>query len=372
MNNNIFSPLDIKHMQRALELAAQGKYSTSPNPRVGCVIVKEQQIIAENFHLKAGSLHAEAAALQQAGEMAYGATAYVTLEPCCHYGRTPPCTQALIDHKIKKVIVATLDPNPLVAGKGVAVLINAGIEVQVGLLEKEARILNQGFFSRIERKRPYVNLKCATSLDGKVALANGQSKWITSELARKEVQKLRAQSCAVLTSVQTVIDDDPLLNVRNFEILRQPKRIIVDSNLRTPISAKIIQPDSGGQCIIATSINDKNKWQPYLDLGVKVIHIPLKNQHIDLSALLFSLAELEIGELLLESGGILNGAFLQENLVDEISWFQAAKILGDKGKNVFVMDEIKNLNQVQAWSIVESRQIDPTDFLLCLQNNKSI
>ena len=360
-------------MQRALELAAQGKYSTSPNPRVGCVIVKKQEIIAEGFHLKAGSLHAEAAALKQAGEMAHDTTAYITLEPCCHYGRTPPCTQALIDHKVKKIIVATLDPNPLVAGKGVDILANAGIEVQVGLLEEKARDLNRGFFSRIEHKRPFVNLKCATSLDGKIALANGQSKWITSELARKEVQRLRAQSCAVLTSVETVIADDPLLNVRDFEVLRQPKRVIVDSNLRTPLSAKILQTGSGGQCIIATSVNDKNKWQSYLELGVEIIHIPLKGQHVDLSALLFSLAtEQEIGELLLEAGGMLNGAFLQENLVDEISWFQAAKILGGKGRSVFFMDEIKSLNQVQPWLIVESRQIEQMDFFLRLQNSKSV
>ena len=365
----MFSPSDIKYMQRALQLAARGNYSTSPNPRVGCVIVKEQQVIAEGFHLKAGSLHAEAAALKQIGEMAYGATVYVTLEPCCHYGRTPPCTQALIDHKVKKVIIATLDPNLLVAGKGVAALIRAGIDVQVGLLEKEARTLNRGFFSRIERKQPYVNLKCATSLDGKVALANGQSKWITSDLARKEVQKLRAQSCAVLTSIQTVIADDPLLNVRDFEVLRQPKRVIVDTNLRTPLSAKIIQPDSGGQCIIATGINDKNKWQAYLDLGVEIIYVPLKNHYINLSTLLFSLAEQEIGELLLEIGGTLNGAFLQENLIDEISWFQAAKILGDKGRGVFSIDGLTNMNQIQPWHIDELRQIDKTDFFLRLLKN---
>ena len=228
----VFSDTDRDMMRRALTLAAEGRFSTSPNPRVGCIIAHGGQIVGQGFHLKAGGPHAEVHALRQAGESARGATAYVTLEPCSHYGRTPPCAEALIQAGVSRVVAAIADPNPQVAGKGLAMLSAAGIRTESGLLETEARELNRGFLSRIERGRPFVRLKCAASLDGKTALSDGLSQWITGEAARHDVQILRAESCAVLTGIGTVLADDPQLNVRAFPTLRQPLRIVLDSRLR--------------------------------------------------------------------------------------------------------------------------------------------
>lgn len=365
-----YSEFDLMMMQKALALAAQGKYSTSPNPRVGCILVRDQQIVGEGFHLLAGTPHAEVNALKQADKHAQGATAYVTLEPCSHFGRTPPCAQALIDHKIKKVFIATLDPNPLVAGRGAEKLKQAGITVNIGLMANEAQEINRGFFSRIQRKRPFVKLKCATSLDGKIALNNGQSQWITSEDSRQKAQQIRAESCAILTGIQTVISDNPALNVRAFETLRQPKRIIADTHLRTPLNAKIlIQSKSAGQTLIATCVEDAEKHKAYLDLGVQIITLPKKADHIDLNALLTRLAQLEIGELMIEAGSTINGAFLQSKLVDEINWFYAAKILGDKGKNVFTLPEYTSLSDINTWKIIENAQINESDIYLRLQKS---
>jgi diaminohydroxyphosphoribosylaminopyrimidine deaminase/5-amino-6-(5-phosphoribosylamino)uracil reductase len=212
----MFSELDISMMQNALALAWQGRFSTSPNPRVGCVIARGSQIVGQGFHLQAGGPHAEVHALRQAGALAEGATAYVTLEPCSHYGRTPPCAKSLMEAGVTRVVAAMADPNPLVAGKGLAMLREAGIDVSDGLLQTEARALNRGFLSRIERARPFVRLKCAAGLDGKTALANGQSQWITGAEARADVQILRAESCAILTGIGTVLADNPQLNVRDF------------------------------------------------------------------------------------------------------------------------------------------------------------
>lgn len=232
-----FNDLDEKHMRRALELAWQGRFSTSPNPRVGCVIAHGEQIVGQGFHLKAGEPHAEVHAIRQAGAWAKGATAYVTLEPCAHYGRTPPCAEGLIQAGVKRVVAAMRDPNPLVAGKGLNMLENVGIETAVGLLEHEARSLNRGFLSRIERNRPFVKMKTAASLDGKIALSNGKSQWITNDLSRHDVQILRAESCAILTGIGTVLADNPRLNVRALPTLRQPTRIVLDSSLKTPKAA---------------------------------------------------------------------------------------------------------------------------------------
>ncbi|WP_107919643.1 bifunctional diaminohydroxyphosphoribosylaminopyrimidine deaminase/5-amino-6-(5-phosphoribosylamino)uracil reductase RibD, partial [Neisseria elongata] len=241
----VFSDTDRDMMRRALTLAAEGRFSTSPNPRVGCIIAHGGQIVGQGFHLKAGGPHAEVHALRQAGENARGATAYVTLEPCSHYGRTPPCAEALIQAGVSRVVAAIADPNPQVAGKGLAMLSAAGIRTESGLLETEARELNRGFLSRIERGRPFVRLKCAASLDGKTALSDGLSQWITGEAARHDVQILRAESCAVLTGIGTVLADDPQLNVRAFPTLRQPLRIVLDSRLRLPPTAKLLaDPES--------------------------------------------------------------------------------------------------------------------------------
>ena len=229
----MFSALDTQMMQTALELAKLGRFSTSPNPRVGCVIAHGTQIVGQGFHVKAGEPHAEVHALRQAGAAAKGATAYVTLEPCSHYGRTPPCAEALVHSGVTRVVAAMTDPNPLVAGKGLSMLEAAGIRTESGLLEAQARELNRGFLSRIERGRPFVRLKCAASLDGKTALSDGRSFWITGEAAREDVQILRAESCAVLTGIGTVLADNPKLNVRSFPTLRQPARIVLDSRLQS-------------------------------------------------------------------------------------------------------------------------------------------
>jgi diaminohydroxyphosphoribosylaminopyrimidine deaminase/5-amino-6-(5-phosphoribosylamino)uracil reductase len=251
-----FSAVDHGMMARALQLAALGLWTTSPNPRVGCVLVQAGEIVGEGWHEKAGEPHAEVHALRAAGHKAHGATAYVTLEPCSHTGRTPPCAEALIAAGVSRVVAAMTDPNPLVAGKGLAMLRAAGIETASGLLENEARELNIGFVSRMTRGRPWLRLKAAASLDGKTALNNGVSQWITGPEARRDGQRWRARACAILTGIGTVRDDDPQLNVRDFETPRQPLRVVVDSRLETPLTARILQ---GGPVLIAGAIENAEK-----------------------------------------------------------------------------------------------------------------
>lgn len=334
-----FTQTDYDMMALALQLAEAGRFSTSPNPRVGCVLAHGSQIVGQGFHLRAGEPHAEVHALRQAGELARGATAYVTLEPCSHHGRTPPCADALIQAGVARVIAAMQDPNPLVAGRGLQKLADAGIQTASGLLAERARELNRGFMSRMERQRPFVRLKCATSLDGKTALSNGQSQWITDTPARADVQKLRAESCAILTGIGTVLADNPRLTVRDFPTIRQPARIIVDSQLRTPLSAHLIQ-DNSAPTIIAT-LNTDNKrlaeFKPFQH--VNIIHPNNDNGKIDLNHLLTILAELGIGELLLETGAALSAAFLSAALVDEIVLYQSPKILGEPARSLFMLPE---------------------------------
>lgn len=336
----MFSQTDILMMQTALKLAAEGRFSTSPNPRVGCVVARGSQIVGQGFHVRAGEPHAEVHALRQAGAAAVGATAYVTLEPCSHYGRTPPCASALIQSGVTRVVAAMTDPNPLVAGKGLAMLAEAGIQTESGLLEQEARRLNRGFLSRIERGRPFVRLKCAASLDGKTALSDGQSQWITGAEARADVQILRAESCAVLTGIGTVLADNPRLNVRSFPTLRQPVRVILDSCLQTPLHSHVIT-DSGSPTLIATLVADETRWQPYLAHSHVRIIRPSENGsgRIDLADLLHLLAEQGIGEVMVEAGAVLAGAFLEQGLADEIVLYQAPKILGNPGRTLFALPE---------------------------------
>lgn len=330
----MFSDTDTRMMQAALELAANGRFSTSPNPRVGCIIAQGSQIVGQGFHVKAGEPHAEVHALRQAGEAAQGATAYVTLEPCSHYGRTPPCAEALVKSGVTRVVAAMRDPNPQVSGRGFALLQAAGIATEYGLLEQEARELNRGFLSRIERGRPYYRLKCAASLDGKTALSDGRSFWITGNAAREDVQKLRAESCAVLTGIGTVLADDPLLNVRAFPTLRQPARIILDSRLQTPLSSRIVN-DRSAPLIIATLVEDETRLQPYRQFP----HITLirpsetENHRISLPHLSQLLAEAGYGEILVEAGSTLASAFIASGLADELVLYQAPKILGE-GRNL--------------------------------------
>ncbi|MDO4693131.1 MAG: bifunctional diaminohydroxyphosphoribosylaminopyrimidine deaminase/5-amino-6-(5-phosphoribosylamino)uracil reductase RibD [Eikenella sp.] len=342
-----FSPEDHTHMRQALALAEHGRFSTSPNPRVGCVIARDGQILGQGFHLRAGEPHAEVHALRQAGSAAGGATAYITLEPCAHHGRTPPCATALVQAGVARVVAAMRDPNPLVAGKGLAILNEAGIQVACGLYEAEARELNRGFLSRIERGRPFVKLKTAASLDGKTALADGRSKWITGPAAREDVQKLRAESCAVLTGVGTVLADNPRLNVRGFPTLRQPLRIVLDSRLRTPAHSRLIQ--DGQATLILTAAEDDGRFAACP--AVRLHRLPADaHGRLPLPALLAYLAEQGIGELMLEAGHTLHTAFLAADLVDEIVCYQAPKILGGNARGLFGLPENPNaLSRAPQW-----------------------
>ena len=335
----MFGENDVRMMQNALALARLGRFSTSPNPRVGCVIAHGGQIVGQGFHVKAGEPHAEVHALRQAGEMARGATAYVTLEPCSHYGRTPPCAEALIRSGVARVVAAMTDPNPLVAGKGLAMLEAAGIHTESGLLETEARELNRGFLSRIERGRPFVRIKCAASLDGKTALSDGLSKWITGEAAREDVQILRAESCAVVTGVGTVLADNPQLNVRAFPTVRQPVRVIADSRLQTPPDCRIIR-DGGSPVLIATLSQDADRLNVFSRFPhVEIIRPSEKDGRIDLADLLKILAAKGCGEVMVEAGAVLSSAFLAEDLADELVLYQAPKILGCPGRSMFTLPE---------------------------------
>ena len=338
-SDTYFSSTDVSMMQKALDLADLGRFSTSPNPRVGCVIAHGSQIVGQGFHVKAGELHAEVHALRQAGEMAQGATAFVTLEPCSHYGRTPPCAEALLRSGVTRVVAAMRDPNPLVAGKGLALLEVAGIKTECGLLENKARELNRGFLSRIERRRPFVRLKCAVSLDGKTALSDGSSFWITGKEARADVQVLRAESCAVLTGIGTVLADNPQLNVRNFPTLRQPARIVLDSRLRLPPYSHLVT-DGQSPTYIATLERDEDKLRPYREHAHIRILMPSETADgkIDLHHLMHLLADEGFGEIMVEAGSELTSAFLAEDLADEIVLYRSPKILGS-GKDLFSLPE---------------------------------
>jgi diaminohydroxyphosphoribosylaminopyrimidine deaminase / 5-amino-6-(5-phosphoribosylamino)uracil reductase len=319
-----FSAADVAHMGRALELAARGLYTTDPNPRVGCVLVKNEHIVGEGWHVRAGEPHAEALALRAAGEQARGATAYVTLEPCSHTGRTPPCTDALITAGVRRVLCSIGDPNPKVSGGGFQRLRAAGIDVTVGLLAAESRRLNIGFFSRFERARPYVRLKMAMSLDARTAPPGVTTLWISGEAARADVQAWRARSSAVLTGSGTVRVDDPRLDVRLTygPWVRQPLRVLLDTELSSPAGAKLFK-DGGGLVFAASDCKGG------LPDGIPVRRVARSAGGLDLKAVLQALNELQINELLLECGATLAGNFLSQGLVDELVLYVAPKLLGD-------------------------------------------
>lgn len=349
-----FSADDHLHMTRALRLAEQGLYSTMPNPRVGCVIVKDNQIIGEGAHLKAGEPHAEAFALRQAGAQAKGATAYVTLEPCSHTGRTPPCADALVNAGLARVVVAMQDPNPQVAGSGLALLKSHNIEVACGLMEAQARELNLGFISRMTRQMPFVRSKIAASLDGKTALNNGASQWITSEPARLDVQHWRARSCAILTGVGTVLADNPSMTVRDIDAQRQPLKVIVDSQLSISPDAKILQ---NGNALIAFAKPNAEKEADLLTTGAELLCIPNADGKVCLKTLLSHLASREINEVLCEGGEGLNGALLAHNLIDELVIYYAPKIMGGNAKSMFAMPAFTHMNQAITLDILDMRKI---------------
>jgi diaminohydroxyphosphoribosylaminopyrimidine deaminase/5-amino-6-(5-phosphoribosylamino)uracil reductase len=335
----VFNQADRTYMSRALELAERGLYTTTPNPRVGCVIVRGGEIVAEGWHERAGEPHAEAIALAAAGERARGATAYVTLEPCSHQGRTPPCSEALVGAGIARVVAAMEDPNPLVAGNGLRRLRAVGIESACGLMETEARELNIGFVARMTRGRPWVRMKIAASLDGRTALANGRSRWITGAEARRDGHRWRARACAVLTGIGTVKDDDPQLTVREVETSRQPARVVVDSRLETPGSARILAPGT----VIAAARHDAVRGAALSAKGAEIVVIPNASGKVDLAALMRELARRQMNEIHVEAGHKLNGSLLRENLVDELVVYLAPSILGDSARGMFHLPELEAL-----------------------------
>ena len=327
---------DRRHMMRALDLARRGLYSTDPNPRVGCVIAHGERIVGEGWHRYAGEPHAEIHALAAAGGHAAGATAYVTLEPCRHTGRTGPCTRALVEARVARVVAAMRDPDPRVAGQGFAELAAAGVEVGTGLLEAEARELNRGFVSRFERGRPWVRCKLATTLDGRTATAAGESRWITGEAARADVHRLRARAGAVLAGIGTVLADDPRLDARveDADCLAPPMRVIVDSHLRTPPAARVFA--APGRVLVATS-RDASPAPALLDTGAEVVSLPDAGGRVALGDLMTTLAERGVNEVHTECGPTLSGALLESGLVDEVVVYLAPALLGDAARGMFTL-----------------------------------
>ena len=330
---------DREYMAEALQLARRGLYTTAPNPRVGCVLVRDGRVIGRGWHVRAGEGHAEVNALADATSDTRGATAYITLEPCSHHGRTPPCCEALVAAGVTRVVAAMGDPNPAVAGRGLEHLRAAGIAVEVGLMEAEARALNPGFISRMERGRPFVRIKLAMSLDGRTAMASGESQWLTGPAARSDVQRLRARSCAVVSGVDTVLADNAALSVRAAELgladadaiaARQPLRVVLDSNLRLRPPARIFaQP---GRLVVATVNDEQRRWETLVDADAEVLRLPARDGRVDLRALLDWLGAQQCNEILVEAGARLAGAFWRAGLVDWLTIYMAPTLLGSGGR----------------------------------------
>jgi diaminohydroxyphosphoribosylaminopyrimidine deaminase/5-amino-6-(5-phosphoribosylamino)uracil reductase len=340
-------------MSRALQLARRGLYTTDPNPRVGCVIAAGGEVVGEGWHERAGGPHAEVAALAAAGERARGATVYVTLEPCCHHGRTPPCVESLIEAGVGRVVAAMQDPNPVVAGRGFERLRASGIAVDCGVLAAEAAALNPGFVKRMMTGRPFVRVKIAASLDGRTALASGESQWITGADARRDGHRLRARSSAILTGIGTVFADDPRLSVRDvdFEITRQPARVVLDSNLKLPPRARLFEDDA--PVFVFTAENHRRALQS----PARIERVALRDGGLDLNAVLERLGELECNEVLVEAGAMLNGALLDAGLVDEIVVYLAPVLLGDSGRGMFDLPGIGTMAARKPLRLVDERRV---------------
>ena len=359
-----FSPQDAAFMQLALDLAKQGEFTTTPNPSVGCVLVKDGEVVGKGFHAKAGEPHAEVMALREAGENARGATAYVTLEPCSHFGRTPPCAKGLVEAGVSKVIAAMCDPNPQVAGKGLQILSDAGIESAVGLLEENAEQLNKGFLKRMRTGKPFVQLKLAMSIDGKTAMASGESKWITGAQARADVQQYRAKASAILSTSQTVLADDPSLNVRWEELpldvkagyaqekLRQPVRVILDSSHKVRSDFKVFLTESP---VWLVGEDD----YPLTGFPVFTDYLQLdRNQgETRLQALMAELGKRQINTLWVEAGSTLAGALIAENLVDELIIYMAPKLLGDQARGLCHLPNLMQLADAPLWQLQSCESI---------------
>jgi diaminohydroxyphosphoribosylaminopyrimidine deaminase / 5-amino-6-(5-phosphoribosylamino)uracil reductase len=353
----VFTAEDHAFMARALQLTERGRDTATPNPNVGCILVKNGRIIAQAAHVKAGEMHAEALALAAATESPEGATVYVTLEPCAHQGRTPPCADALVRAKVARVVAALEDPNPLVHGRGATTLRDAGIQVDIGLMAAQAEEAHRGFLHRMRFGRPWMRIKVAASLDGRIALANGASRWITGEAARRDVHALRARSCAMLTGIGTVIADDPELTVRDVPCSRQPKRVVIDSNLDIGPEAKILKGDPP---IIFTVSTDAAKRARLAALGAEVVDAPvapLKPGKTDLVAIAQELAARGFNEVTVETGGKLNGSLIAAGVIDEIVLYLAPRLLGNTAQGLFALPEFTSLDQTLHPRIVDVRPV---------------
>ena len=356
--NEPFSPQDVAFMQLALDLAKQGEFTTTPNPSVGCVLVKDGKVVGKGFHAKAGEPHAEVMALREAGENARGATAYVTLEPCSHFGRTPPCAKGLVEAGVSKVIAAMCDPNPQVAGKGLQILSDAGIQSAVGLLEENAEQLNKGFLKRMRTGKPFVQLKLAMSIDGKTAMASGESKWITGAQARADVQQYRAKASAILSTSQTVLADDPSLNVRWEELppnvkadypqekLRQPVRVILDSSHKVRSDFKVFSTESP-----VWLVGEDDYPLTGFPVFTEYLQLDRNQGETRLQALMSALGKRQINTLWVEAGATLAGALIAENLVDELIIYMAPKLLGDQARDLCHLPNLTQLADAPLWQL---------------------
>ncbi len=349
-----FSAADHAAMARALALAERGLCTTSPTPRVGGVVGRAGTSVGDGGQRRAGEPHAETLALAAAGEAARGATAYVTLEPCSHFGRTPPCADALIDAGIARVVAAMEDPNPLVAGRGMARLRATGIVTETGLLEREARELNIGFVSRMTRGRPWLRLKAAATLDGKTALANGTSQWITGEAARRDGHRWRARACAVLTGIGTVRTDDPRLDVRHVACERQPLKILVDARLEVARTARLLE---GGNCLVAAAVTDRARIDALAEQGVEVVVLPNADGKVDLPELMQELGRRGLNEVHAEAGFKLNGSLLREGCVDELLLYLAPMLVGDDAQGLFNLPALTDLGLAKRLDLREVRTV---------------
>jgi len=351
-----FSVSDCAHMAQALHLAERGLYTAHPNPMVGCVLVRDDEVIGEGWHEAAGKPHAEVNALSAAGDKASGAIAYVTLEPCSHHGKTPPCTEALIAAGVAEVVVGLEDPNPKVNGQGLEALVKAGIKTRVGLMRGEVTTLLSGFLSRLTRGRPFVRLKMACSIDGCIAMASGESQWITGPEARADVQRLRARSGAILTGIGTVLADDPSFTVRDAALDthgRQPVRVVLDNGLRMPLSAEMLAlpGDTLIYCI------DDEKRQPLVDAGAEVIKVDAVDDLVSAAAVLGDLAYRDVNDVLVEAGPTLAGNLISNNLVDELVIYQAPHIMGSETLGMFRTPTWTELSDRMALAITDLRQV---------------
>ena len=341
-------------MSRALELTERGRDTCAPNPNVGCVIVKSGRVIGEGWHERAGDLHAEARALEACTESPEGATVYVTLEPCSHQGRTGPCTERLVSARVARVVAAMQDPYKEVDGRGVARLRDAGIRVDVGLLAAQAEEAHRGFLHRVRYGRPWMRIKAAMSMDGRIALANGESRWITGEEARRDVHALRARSCAMLTGIGTVRSDDPELTVRHVPCSRQPRRIVIDNTLDTPLSAKIL---SGEPPLILTVSEDAGKRAALEAKGAEVVNVPKQGDKSDLRAVAKLLGDRKFNVVTVETGGKLMGSLLRAGVIDELVIYMAPMILGDSAQAIFALPELRSLDEALRPKIIDVRAI---------------